>query len=47
VAHRHLLAGRKTRTFSLLAPELAPHYSGRVAPTFGVFFSLQAAMHDM
>ena len=36
-----------TIAFSLLAPELAPHYSGRVAPTFGVFFSLQAAKHAM
>jgi hypothetical protein len=36
-----------TMALSLLAPELAPHYSGRVAPTFGVFFSLQAAKHEM
>ena len=32
---------------SLLPPQLAPHYSGRVAPSFGVFFSLQAARHQM
>jgi hypothetical protein len=32
---------------SLLPVELAPHYAGRVAPTFGVFFSLQAAKHEM
>jgi hypothetical protein len=36
-----------TVALSLLSPELAPRYSGRVAPTFGVFFSLQAARHDM
>jgi hypothetical protein len=32
---------------SLLSPELAPRYSGRAAPSFGVFFSLQAARHQM
>ncbi len=32
---------------SLLPPQLAPHYSGRVAPSFSVFFSLQAARHQM
>ena len=36
-----------TLALSLLAPELAPHYSSRVAPTLGVFFSLQAAKHEM
>jgi hypothetical protein len=32
---------------SLLPPQLAPHYSGRAAPSFGLFFSLQAARHQM
>ena len=32
---------------SLLSPELAPRYSGRAASSFGVFFSLQAARHQM
>ena len=32
---------------SLLSPELASRYSGRTAPSFGVFFSLQAARHQM
>ena len=36
-----------TIALSLLAPELRPHYSGRIAPTYGVFFSLQAAKHEM
>jgi hypothetical protein len=32
---------------SLLPPELAPRYSGRVAPSLGIFFSLHAARHQM
>jgi hypothetical protein len=32
---------------SLLPPELASRYSGRVAPGFSLFFSLQAARHQM
>jgi hypothetical protein len=32
---------------SVVPPELAPYYSGRVAPSFTVFFSLQAARHQM
>jgi hypothetical protein len=36
-----------TAAMSLLSPELAPRYSGRIAPTFGVFFNLQAARHRM
>jgi hypothetical protein len=32
---------------SVLSPELASRYSGRTAPSFGVFFSLQAARHRM
>ena len=36
-----------TVAVSLLSPELAPRYSGRAAPSFGVFFSLQAARHPM
>lgn len=32
---------------SFLPPELAPRYSGRTAPSFGVFFSIQAARHQM
>lgn len=36
-----------TAALSLLSPELAPRYSGRTAPTFGIFFSLQAARHQM
>jgi hypothetical protein len=36
-----------TASLSVLSPELAPRYSGRVAPGFGLFFSLQAGRHDM
>jgi hypothetical protein len=36
-----------TAALSLLAPQLAPYYSGRAMPTFGVFFSLQASKHAM
>ena len=36
-----------TVALSLLSPELASRYSGRTAPSFGVFFSLQAARHEM
>lgn len=36
-----------TMAISVLPPELAPRYSGRTAPTFGVFFTLQAARHQM
>ena len=36
-----------TVAMSFLPPELAPRYSGRTAPSFGVFFSLQAAKHQM
>ena len=32
---------------SFLPPELTPRYSGRTARSFGVFFSLQAARHQM
>ena len=32
---------------SFLPPLLAPYYSGRAAPSVGVFFSLQAARHQM
>jgi hypothetical protein len=32
---------------SLLPPQLAPRYSGRVAPGFALFFSLRAARHQM
>ena len=32
---------------SLLPSQLAPHYSGRAASSVGVFFSLQAARHQM
>lgn len=32
---------------SLLTPELAPRYEGRVAPSYAVFFSLHAARHQM
>jgi hypothetical protein len=32
---------------SLLPRELAPHYSGRIAPSFGIFFSLRTARHQM
>ena len=34
-------------SLSVLSPELAPRYYGRVAPGFAVFFSLQAARHRM
>ena len=34
-------------SLSVLPPELAPRYFGRVAPGFAVFFSLQAARHRM
>ena len=36
-----------TVAVSLLSPELATRYSGRAAPSFAVFFSLQAAKHEM
>lgn len=36
-----------TTALSLLPPELAPRYSGQIAPSFGVFFSLRAARHEM
>ena len=36
-----------TVALSFLSPELAPRYSGRIAPTFAAFFSLQAARHQM
>ena len=36
-----------TVALTLLSSELAPRYSGRTAPTFGAFFSLQAARHQM
>lgn len=36
-----------TVAVSFLSPELAPRYSGRTAPSVGVFFSLQAARHQM
>jgi hypothetical protein len=32
---------------SLVPPQLAPHYSGRIAPTVSLFFSLQAPRHRM
>ncbi len=36
-----------TVSLSFLPAELAPRYSGRTAPSVGVFFSLQAARHQM
>jgi hypothetical protein len=36
-----------TVALSLLSPKLAPRYFGSVAPTYSVFFSLQAARHQM
>lgn len=36
-----------TVSLSVLSPELAPRYSGRTAPSFGVFASFQAAKHQM
>jgi hypothetical protein len=36
-----------TAALSVLPAALAPRYSGRVAPSFGVFFSLRAARHQM
>ena len=36
-----------TVAISVVPAALAPRYSGRTAPTFGVFFSLQAARHQM
>ena len=36
-----------TVAVSVLPPELAPRYSGRIAPSFGLFFSVQAARHQM
>ncbi len=36
-----------TVSVSFLPVELAPRYSGRTAPSIGVFFSLQAARHQM
>jgi hypothetical protein len=34
-------------SISILPEELAPRYSGRTAPSLGVFFNLQAARHPM
>jgi hypothetical protein len=36
-----------TIALSFVPPELAPRYEGRTAPSFGVFFSLQPARHQM
>lgn len=36
-----------TVAVSLLSPELAPYYTARTAPSFGVFFSLQPTKHEM
>lgn len=36
-----------TAALSLIPPALAPRYSGRTAPSVGVFFSLRAARHQM
>jgi hypothetical protein len=36
-----------TVAISLVPAALAPRYSGRTAPSFGVFFSVQAARHRM
>jgi hypothetical protein len=36
-----------TVSVSLLSRELAPRYSGRAAPSFAIFFNLQAARHAM
>ena len=51
---RHLGATKGVRpgiggtvSLSFLPAELAPRYSGRTAPGFGLFFSLQAARHQM
>jgi hypothetical protein len=52
VRHMHAMRGIQpgiggTFALSLLPSELAPRYSGRTAPSVGVFFSLQAARHQM
>jgi hypothetical protein len=36
-----------TLAISVVPTALEPRYSGRTAPTFGIFFSLQAARHQM
>jgi hypothetical protein len=36
-----------TAAISLIPPALAPRYSGRVAPSFGIYVSLRAARHQM
>jgi hypothetical protein len=36
-----------TVAVSFVPPALAPRYSGRTAPSFGIFFSLQTARHQM
>ena len=36
-----------TTALSVVSPELAPRYSGRFAPSLNVFFTLQAARHQM
>jgi hypothetical protein len=36
-----------TLAISVVPVALEPRYSGRTAPTFGIFFSLQAARHQM
>jgi len=36
-----------TFSVSFRPQALAPRYSGRTAPSFGIFFSLQAARHQL
>jgi hypothetical protein len=36
-----------TVAISVLPPALSPHYSGRVAPSIGIFFSLSGGRHEM
>jgi hypothetical protein len=51
---RHLAVNRGLRpgiggfvSLSLVSPELAPHYAGSAATSFGVFFNLQPGRHRM
>jgi hypothetical protein len=36
-----------TAALSIVPRQLAPHYSGRMAPTVGIFFTVRAARHQM
>ena len=52
VRHRRVTKGvvpgiGGTLLLSVLAPDLAPRYAGRVAPEFAVFLNLRPSRHAM